>query len=69
MRYITEDYGFVITKSRLQITKITKDYTGITGQAYEITATLQTPRVLIGYQTIGRESVIQQFPEHRQAKI
>ena len=42
--YITEDYGFVITKSRLQITKITKDYTGITGQAYEITATLRTPR-------------------------
>ena len=24
--------------------KITKDYTGITGQAYEITATLRTPR-------------------------
>jgi len=25
-----------VTKSRLQITKITKDYTEITGQAYEI---------------------------------
>ena len=35
------DYGFVVTKSRLQITK---DYTGITGQVYEIIATLWTPR-------------------------
>ena len=34
----------VLTKSRLQITKITEDYTGITSQAYEITATLRTPR-------------------------
>ena len=40
--YRGEDYRFVITKSRSQITK---DYTGIAGQAYEITSTLRTPRV------------------------
>ena len=42
-RQITDDYGFISIKSRLQITKIMKDYTVITGQAYGITAMLQAP--------------------------
>ena len=44
-RKITEDHGVLLTKSRLQIIRLQK----ITGQAYEITATLWTPRTFVTY--------------------